>query len=175
MTQTDTIIIHTKDSMIKLLKRSVDEPIDLDEITRIDYSNIFGEIITISALLNRIGNMKAEMEEQLNLEKLDVEIFEAQKRAEHNKRLASDPDVKRVTEQILEDALLSDAAVIAKRKKMIQVKRNMEYINSLYWAAKSKDDKLSTLLKPLLPDEFEKEIVEGVVNGFFIKKHKNRL
>ena len=175
--KTDNIItIHTPEGFIKLIKNDDwSSEINLDEITKIRYDNLFGEASTIDALLNRVGNMKADMEEQVALEKLDLEVFEAKKRSYHSKRLANDTDIKRITEQILEDALLGDEEVIAKRKNMIQVKKNMEYINSLYWSVKGKSEKLSSLLKPLLPNEWWDEIIEGKINGFIIEKYKNKL
>ena len=165
--------IHLSSTMIRLIKRDWAEEIDLDEISKIDYSNLFGEVVTISALLNRVGNLKAEMEEQVNLEKLDGEVFEAQKRSYHSKEAAQLG--QKLTVQGLEDRLLEDPEVIAKRKKLIQTQKNKGLIDSLYWAVQSKDQKLSKLLKPVTPVEFESELVEREINGFIIKKSKHVL
>jgi len=170
----DVHIVHVGGSAIRLVKRNWTEEIDLDEISKIDYSNLFGEVVTISALLNRVGNLKAEMEEQVALEKLDGEVFDSQKRSEHTKRITSS-GTKAPTIQGLEDILLEDPEVLAKRKKYIQTKKNLGLIESLYWSVKSKDDKLSKLLKAVTPEEFEMNIFDSAINGFIIKKNKHVL
>ena len=55
------------------------------------------------------------------------------------------------------------------RLKLLDVQRDRDYINSLYWSAKSKDDKLNKLSEKLRPDDFNKEIIEGKLNGISIK------
>ena len=39
-----------------------EETIDVDDLTRIHYENLFGEVVSVSALLNRVGILKAEAE-----------------------------------------------------------------------------------------------------------------
>ena len=174
MEQEENIVgFHINGYYIRLIKREWEDDIDLDEITKIDYSNLFGEMVTISALLNRVGILKADMEARVREEQLDLEVFEAQKRSEHGKRMVSLGT--KYTKQDLEDVLLEDLEVIAKRKKIIQTKKHSAYIDSIYWSVKSKDDKLSVLLKPVTPYEFEESIISSSINGFIIEKHKHRL
>ena len=167
--------LHFGNYFICIIKREFDSPLDLDEITKIQYENLFGEIITISSLLNRVGLLKADAEEQVSLTKVDLEVFESQKRSYYHKKITMSDDKVRITEQRLEDCLLQDPEVIAMRKKLIQTKKNLGIIESIYWAVKSKDDKLSVLLKPVTPEEFADGIIEGVVNLFVVKKSKHVL
>ena len=48
-------VIHLNDKPIVLIYGDLDEEINVDEITKIDYSNLYGESVTISVILNRIG------------------------------------------------------------------------------------------------------------------------
>ena len=82
---------------------------------------------------------------------------------------------KKPTEEQSNDYLNTHPDVISKRKRLLTYKKACDYINSIYWSVKSKDDKLSVLMKGVTPEDFSKGIIEGVVNGFFIKKFNNLL
>ena len=53
--------------------------------------------------------------------------------------------------------------------EVIRLQKQRDIINSLYWAVKSKDDKLNRLTDKIRPEEFEKEIVESEINGIIIR------
>jgi len=148
--------------------------IDLDAITQIDYSNLYGEIVTISSLLNRVGILKAEVENIFNDFKLQLEIFESQKRKDLIK-LELTIGNKKPSESVLEDEINTNAEVIAMRKRLNELQRDLNYIDAVYWAVQSKDKKLSVLMKGVTPEEFASGIVEGTINTFYIKKLENQL
>jgi len=170
----ELIKISIGDKIITLKQTEVDGDIDMDEITQIHYSNLYGEMVTVSALLNKLGILKADVDNQYEEYKLDCQIFES---AERKKFISSKmvSGEKKPTLDQCEDYLNTHSEVIAKRKRLLTLKKGCDYINSLYWAVKSKDDKLSVLMKGVTPEEFSSNIVEGVVNGFFLKKYKNLL
>ena len=64
------IIVEEGDKTIVLHSPDTDEDIELDEITTINYSNLYGEAVTISALLNKVGMWKAEYERKAKEAKL---------------------------------------------------------------------------------------------------------
>ena len=159
------------DKIIVLKQEEFDTDIDMDEITQIQYDNLYGEIVTVSALMNRIGILKAEVDNEYENYKLDCSIFESDlKRKFVSGKLVSGE--KKPTEGQIEDYLNTHNDVIAKRKRLLSYKRNSDYVNSLYWAIQSKDRKLSVLMKGVVPEEFANAIIEGVVNTFMIKKFK---
>jgi hypothetical protein len=159
--------------IVRLVKPTLEVNADPEEISRIDYSNLFGEIVTISALLNRVGNMRAETESMVARAKLELKIFESKKRSFYDKQAGAD-GVK-MTEQKREDCLLQDDEVVVKRYELIQTEHLHNQMDVLYWSVKSKDEKLSRLLQPVKPEEFVEEIIEGSINGFIIKKSKHVL
>lgn len=65
--------------------------------------------------------------------------------------------------------------VMQKRKRLLQLKKNCNYIDALYWAVQSKDKKLSVLMKGVTPEEFAKGILERRVNTFLVKKFNEKL
>lgn len=168
------IKIPVGNKIIVLKYFDFDTDVDLDAVTKIDYSNLYGEIVTISSLLNRIGILKADVENIYNDFKLELEIFESQKRKQivrENLAIGN----KKPSEASLADELTVDKEVIAMRKRLNELQRDLNYIEAVYWAIQSKDKKLSVLMKGVTPEEFAEGIVEGVVNTFYVKKFDQKL
>lgn len=154
------------------------DQIDMDTITRIDYSNLYGEAVTCSALLNRIGQLKADAEAIHSDAKLELDIYEAglKKKYRREALLArgtitlEEGGTVKLTEKGLEELVLLDKGYQVKSKEVIYSKRNLDYLESLNWAVSSKDRKLNNLLPRVTPEEFFNNLMEGVVNTFIIKK-----
>lgn len=172
--QENLIKIPVGDKIVILKYLDFDSDIDLDLITQIDYSNLYGEIVTISALLNRIGILRADVENIYNEFKLELSIFESQKRKD-TVREALAVGLKKPSEASLDDDLNTHAQVIAMRKRLNELQKNFNYVDAVYWAVQSKDKKLSVLMKSVTPEEFADGIVEGIVNTFYIKKFNQKL
>lgn len=168
------IKIPIGDKIVTLNGQEIDGDIDMDEITQIKYDNLYGEIVTVSALLNKIGILKADVDNQYEEYKLDCQIFESSERKKFISLKMAQGE-KKPTENQVEDHLNTHPDVINKRKRLLTFKKGCDYINALYWSVKSKDDKLSVLMKGVTPEDFADNIIEGIVNGFFIKKFKNIL
>lgn len=148
--------------------RPFETEIEIDEIVKIDYSNLVGEILTFPVLFNRVGLLKAEVENIEALEKFDLDVFYAQLLKEYRKTLVSSGT--KVTISEIESSVLLDTRYIAKKKAYLNLIKQKEYITSLYWSAKSKDEKLNKLSDKLRPEEFSSELLEDTVNGVFIKR-----
>lgn len=169
-------IIELPNKMVTLTLTQFDTDIDADELTNIQYHNIIGEILTFPVIMNRIGNLRADMEQIYAEAKLDFEIFEAHEQEKQRKALTfSVEDLKgkvkidKPTKDEVENAVLISAAYKVKKLELFKIQRNLGYVESLFWAAKSKDSKLDTLSAKLKPEEFENEILEGSINGVMIK------
>jgi hypothetical protein len=167
------ILIHSKDKIISLSFEDFPDEINVDEITRIDYSNLYGEAITISTLLNKIGILKSEVETVVEELKLDLEIYEAEKTRFIREKAVKDE--QKITEKSLESELRLDKGWQLKSRELISSKKDLKNMESLYWALNSKDKKLSVMMKGVTPDELANEIIEGVINTIFIKKHDKKL
>jgi hypothetical protein len=59
--ETETTFVHLEKKLAMIIPTTWDYNFDPDVVLKIDYSNIFGEIITIPVLVNRIGLLVAEM------------------------------------------------------------------------------------------------------------------
>lgn len=173
-------VIHIEDQVIHLVTADFDSEIDVDEITSIDYSNLFGEAVTVSALMNKIGILKARAEAIYAEKKLEFDIYEATQRKRIRREAAMNEgkfkiegEFIKLTENSLEEAIILDAGWQVNKKNVIKSQETLGKIDSIYWAIQSKDRKLSTIMRPVTPQEFMNELVEGKVNGILIKKKKS--
>lgn len=170
---------------ITLEHDNIEDTVNVDDLTKIDVGNIFGEVVTAPAAANRIGMLKAEVEESLSLIKLDLKVIESNIRAEKRKEAGNNSgsftikvgneDVKvKLTEKALESIHETDEKWLKKKKEFIKAERNVGLLSSLYWAVQDKSRKVGNITGNVTPEEFANELVEGKVNGIFIEKSKTK-
>ena len=166
---------------ITLYHDNMDSSINVDDLTKIDVGNIYGDAVTISAAVNRIGLIKAEVEALVGETKLEYKIYEGQFKAKLRKQAANNAgfytirigneDVKiKATEKALETCFETDEKWIELKKAFITAEKNFNSLSSLYWACQDKSRKLNTLVNGVTPKEFVSEMIEGKINGILIKK-----
>jgi len=166
---------------ITLYHDNMDSSINVDDLTKIDVGNIYGDAVTISAAVNRIGLIKAEVEALVGETKLDYKIYEGQFKAKLRKQAANNggfytiridnEDVKiKATEKALETSFETDEKWIELKKAFITAEKNFNSLSSLYWACQDKSRKLNTLVNGVTPSEFVSEMIEGKINGILIQK-----
>jgi len=164
------LVIHLGDNPVYLSFKEFDSEVDVDKLTSIDYSNLYGEAVTCSALLNQIGLLKAEAEKTYSEQKLEFDIYEAELRRKIRKEYSAKS--LKLTEKNLDEEVILDKGWKVMKKQVIAAKRDLDFIDSLYWAIQSKDKKLSVLTKGVTPEELYNEIIEGTINNIVIKKVK---
>jgi len=175
--------IHIGDQPIALEHDNIDSTINVDELTTINTSNLFGEAVTASASANRIGLLKAEVEKILADAKLELKIYEAEFRADRRKEAANPAnngcyiikvggeEVKvKSSEKALETCFEADPEWIKLKKATIKAERNVGALTSLHWSTQDKCRKLNGLTSGVTPEEFVAELIEGKINGILIKK-----
>lgn len=167
------LIIHLGDNPVSLKFREFEEEVDVDTLTSINYSNLYGEAVSVSALLNQIGLLKAEAEKTYSVKKLEFDIYEAELR--RNIRKDYSKNSLKLTEKNLDEEVTLDKAWQISKKSVISAKRDMDFIDALYWSVQSKDKKLSVLVKGVTHEELYNELVDGVINNIVIKKVKSPL
>ena len=166
---------------ITLYHDNMDSSINVDDLTKIDVGNIYGDAVTISAAVNRIGLIKAEVEALVGETKLEYKIYEGQFKAKLRKQAANNAgfytirigndDVKiKATEKALETCFETDDKWIELKKAFITAEKNFNSLSSLYWACQDKSRKLNTLVNGVTPSEFVSEMIEGKINGILIQK-----
>ena len=164
-------VIQVGETTYKLLFDDFDEDMDIDSLLKIDYSNIIGELVTFPVIVNRFGNLLAEAESKGSESKLNLEVFEAKTKERLRNELAEANGGKNPTVEALNNALLMNKSYQALRKQFIEVQKTRDYINSIFWSAKDKSDKISILLKSS-EITLETELMESRINGVLIKKQE---
>lgn len=171
------ILVHFNDVPVTLVTNGFEETVDIDKLTSIDYSNLYGEAVTVSALLNKVGLLRAEAECAVSEKKLEKEVYEAdmkkgwRREANRNggKFTIEDEEIK-LSEKALDEALLLDEDYQKLCLEYIDAQKNFSVLDALQWSVQDKSKKLNNLLKPVTPQEFLSELVEGKVNSFLIAK-----
>nr|UWH96360.1 MAG: Recombination, repair and ssDNA binding protein UvsY [Bacteriophage sp.] len=171
-------VIHLDDDSVLVLQSSdFEEWLDMDDLTTINYQNLFGDAVTCSALLNKIGQLRADAEANASTMKMKYDIVMAEERRRYRKMASKgkgfvliDGEKIKLTEKGLEDILTLSSDTQFFLKEYIQAKKEFEYLNSLYFSIQSKDKKLSNFLSKVTPKEFLDEIIEGKINTFEIKR-----
>ena len=165
------IVIHLGDKPVQLFTNDFDDNVDTDELTSINHSNLYGEAVTVPALMNKVGLLKAEAERVHSIKRLELEVFEAELRQSIRKDATAKGD--KLTEAGLNELVSKDGGYQIKKKNVITAQYNLSIIESIFWAVKSKDSKLNNLIKGVTPEELFNELVEGTVNNIVIKKRKS--
>lgn len=171
------ILVHFNDVPVTLVTNGFEDTVDIDRLTAIDYSNLYGEAVTVSALLNKVGLLRAEAERAVSEKKLEKEVYEAdmkkgwRREANRNggKFTIEDEEIK-LSEKALDEALLLDEDYQKLCLEYIEAQKNFSVLDALQWSVQDKSKKLNNLLKPVTPQEFLSELVEGKVNSFLIAK-----
>lgn len=176
--------VELGEKIITLEHDNFDDIINVDSLTKIDPSNIFGEAVTISAAVNRIGLMKAEVEGRMAEAKLDCKIYEGNFVAGKRKEAANNggfyfirvetEDVKvKATQGALDTCFENDKGWIEKKKLFIKAEKNFNALSSLYWACQDKARKLNGLTSGTTPQEFVAGLIQGKVNGLLVNVDGN--
>jgi hypothetical protein len=146
---------------------------DLEDAIKITYDNILGEILTFPVILNRIGMLRADMEHIVNMAKRDLEVRAANLNEHYKKSLTIIDGEKRKypTVNEIESAVTRDPIYNKEREAYYRKQKHLGYIESIYWAARSKDQKLNNI-QGITPSDFEKNLLESRVNNVMIKMQK---
>lgn len=173
--------IHIGNQPLILEQGDFDEHVDIDALTGVESSNIFGEATTISAATNRFGMLKADAEKKLSDLKLDIRLLESNIKAEKRKQASENSgfykmsvdgvDFKvKLTEKALESCFEMDDRWVKLKREFIDTEKQLNYITSIHWSMQDKCRKLNGVISSTTPKEFVDELIEGKINGILVKK-----
>lgn len=151
---------------------------DTEDMLKIDYGNIVGELLTYPVIVNRVGILRAESQDAVRRKKLEVDIYRADLAERYRMELSTmvtDSTGARKRKEPVRDAVNNmvekDEGMKLKVGELHRAERDYDYIDAFYWAVKSKDTKLKAISQHIDMD-MEKDIIIGVINGIEIKKTK---
>ena len=162
--------------------RGFSEEFDLEALLRIDVERLAIEILTFPVVLNRIGLILAEADNAIKEAELDLEIWMAKERERIridliDNRVAGDKLTQDDMKYKQEAKLKGSPMYLAKNKIAFAAKKRRDYINSIFWSAKDKSDKLNHLASSLkgwktLEQLLDEGLLNGSINGVKIKVGK---
>lgn len=159
----DMVILYYHDKIIKLTIGEPDSDTDLDDLTKIDISELIPEIVTIPAVMNRWGNIMAKYQAELSKKKLEFEIYCAKTKEEYIKSVVAQ-GMKKPTVDEKENALVMDEQYLTKSQDIIETQKKLDIVSSVYWSLKDKSGKLDKLSLTLHPDDLS-SVKTFVKNG----------
>lgn len=173
--------VNLKGHIVTLVHDDLDASINVDDLTIIDTSQIYGEAVTITPAVNRIGLLKAEVGAVMAEAKLEYKLYEGNFIAQKRKQAASNggfylirvdnEDVKvKATQGALDTCFETDPGWLEKKRAFIQAEKNFNALDSLYWACQDKSRKLNSFISQTTPEDFIAGVVEKKINGVQIKK-----
>ena len=164
-------VIKLGDQLYTLSYQEFEDEVDIDELLKIDYSNLIGEMVTFPIMVNRIGLLLADAESKLSETKLNRDVMEAKVKERIRKELF-EQNGKQPTIDMVNDAVTQDAGYQAVYRKYIDAQKTRDYISSLFWSAKDKSEKLNKLSLTIQAGDVDDKLLEQTVNRVTIKKSK---
>jgi len=164
--EANKITITLKGKTVVLSYNEFAEEIDIDDLFRIDLSNINAEILTFPVVLNKLGIMLAEADNEVAEAKMNLEVYESKCRKKLRETM-SKPTIDAV-----DDGLKQDALYQIKRKKFIQAEFHRNLINSSYWSAKDKSEKLDKISLTLNFSDVDLTEMPKVFNNVNLRRRK---
>lgn len=161
-----------KDKTYLLKYKDFDEDVELDDLLKIDYSNLIGEMITFPIIMNRFGLMLADAEAAVSEAKLNLKVAEAKARERYRIELEEEKGKKPSVDEV-SVAVQQDNTYIALTRVLIKKEKTRDYVQSVYWASKDKSDKLDKLSLQVQPGDVDESLIAGKVNNIEIRKRKN--
>lgn len=168
----DVRVVTIGDRTFKLTFDSLEGDIDIDSLLKIDYSNLIGELTTFPVIVNKFGQLLADAESQVSEAKLNLEVFEAKTKERLRIELAEENNGKAPTVEALNNAMISNKGYQTMRKRFIECQKMRDYVNSVFWSAKDKSEKLNKLSLTIQPGEISDSQIEGRINKVIIKETK---
>lgn len=155
-------VIKYGNVFLKLTIGDLEKQIDTDTLTKIDLNNIIGEIIVAPVLVNRWGNIQADVAHQLQIENLDFDIWCAKTKDSIRVELNQ---TKKATVSEVDDALTSHEDYKVRKMKIFKLEKALDIVKSVFWALKDKSDKLNKLSLTLQKEDIvinKNMIVHGI-------------
>jgi hypothetical protein len=175
-------IIQLPDRQVEIRVSPFSAQLDTDLLLQIDYSNLLGENLTFPVFLNKVGALRAEVEELIALTKHELKVHTARTTETFRQKLTMQELVKeskdgeKTFKQVkptiaeVDNAVTTHPDTISLERKLLHLQKQFGIVDSLYWSAKSKDQKLNKFLERVVPEGHQLEsLLEGKINDVMLR------
>lgn len=161
-------LIEINGKSYKVIIDPVGEEINTQDLSKIDYSNIIGELLICGTIFNQYANLKAEVDEQVKIKKMELEIFEAQLEEKYKGELASQ-GIKS-TINAVDSLVIQNKDLIEKKLTFFKLEKHQQYFDNIYWGLNKKETRLLKMSERLKPEEFNIDILTQSYKNITLKQ-----
>lgn len=161
------MVFNLGDKMVKFTVEDFKDEVDLDQLLKIDYGNLMAELITFPVILNKLGILNAQMENQLREAKLNFKIREAKLSKQVRAELSTEKAKPTINE--VSDALQSNKIYQKYQREYFEAELHKDYITSIYLSAREKGSKLEKLSLTLKSGDFDEAIIQKQLNNVYYR------
>lgn len=162
-----------EDHTVVLELSEFDEDVNLDKILLIDYANLEAEIVTFPVVLTRLGVLLADAENRLREREMALETWENREKKKQRDELRDDKVQQKYSVDDINYYMklnIYGSPVYRKLKEAVsKAQRNRDIVNTFYWSAKDKSDKLNAMFQKMHPEQVVLENIGKSFNGIKIK------
>lgn len=171
------VIRITEEKSVVLNFKNFDEVVDIDRILQINYSKLETEMVVFPLILNRLGHLLAKAENDLRIETINMEVWENQQKEDSREDLIAEKRTSKYTNDdiniLYKTKVYSGNAYKARRLKLSKKQEKRDIMNSIYWSAKDKSDKLNAIFAKIHPEQVQLDKIEKIFHGITIQIKNN--
>lgn len=176
---------YNKHIITILMDDKLDIEYDIDSVLKIDYTNVFAEIITFPVLLNRFGILLADIDNAIKLKESELEKEKAD--LKRQRAIAERKAFDALKEEGIKSPTISQIEGVVHQNKehqvfedayrnshvgLIEMQHDRDIVNSIYWACKTKSNMLEKLTDKLNPLDLEQDLIDFSINNIQVKGSK---
>ena len=172
MSKGNKLIFNLGDKVVKFTVQDFAKNVEIDKLLKIDYGNLVAELVTFPVVVNKLGLLAAQMDNQVQISKLNLSITEAKLKEKIRKKLTFIDDKnkrKNPTISEVEGAMITNKLWIKKKTDYITTIKEKEYMYSFYESAKDKSRKLDKLSLTLKTGDIDMKIIQRQLNNVYFK------
>lgn len=174
-----TLTLTFGEKVISFKFEEFDDNLDIDKLLKIDYENLVAEILTFPVVVNKLGLLAADMDNELQQAKLNLAIYEAKRKNELREELQQYDDNGKPKRAPGVDEVESAMQIEAKwkimKKKIFKADKEKEYIYSVYSSAKDKSNKLDKLSLTVKTGDIDDKIIQKQLNNVYFKMKDGKI
>lgn len=134
--------------------KGLPEEFDVDRVLKIDYANIPAEASTIPILMNNIGFILAECENNVRISELELKKTKAILAKQGREIITEEKNGKPATNDETLEWVRRQPKYDILNRKFSKAMETRDIINSIYWSIKSKQELVQNLSRTINHEDF---------------------
>lgn len=159
MESNSTTIKLSNGTELRIKSKGLPEDFDVDRVLKIDYANIPAEMATLPILMNNVGIILADLENEVRISELTLKKQKAIMAEAGREEIKKDKLGKPATNDETLEYIRRQPKYDVLNRKVSTSMRNRDVINSIYWSIKSKQEIVQNLSKSMSYGDFNDALI----------------